>query len=248
MVFTVSYDVKIFKTSDELSEEFAQLLKNEVSSADKQFNLVLSGGSTPKHMFKYLSDNYKDQIIWSKINFFWGDERCVPPDDNQSNYKMANESLLSNVNVIEDNIFRIRGEDDPKKEANRYSEIINKTVLKKNDNKPAFDLIMLGLGEDGHTASIFPNQLDLIDDEKICAVAIPPETKQKRITLTGKIINNSKNIIFIVTGKKKSQVVADIIKNKIVAEKYPAYYIRPVNGNLYWFLDNEAASLITHNN
>jgi 6-phosphogluconolactonase len=245
MVFTVSYDVKIFKTSDELSEEFAQLLKNEVSSADKQFNLVLSGGSTPKHMFKYLSDNYKDQIIWSKINFFWGDERCVPPDDNQSNYKMANESLLSNVNVIEDNIFRIRGEDDPKKEANRYSEIINKTVLKKNDNKPAFDLIMLGLGEDGHTASIFPNQLDLIDDEKICAVAIPPETKQKRITLTGKIINNSKNIIFIVTGKKKSQVVADIIKNKIVAEKYPAYYIRPVNGNLYLFLDNEAASILT---
>jgi 6-phosphogluconolactonase len=244
MVFTVSYDVKIFKTSDELSEEFAQLLKNEVSSADKQFNLVLSGGSTPKHMFKYLSDNYKDQIIWSKINFFWGDERCVPPDDNQSNYKMANESLLSNVNVIENNIFRIRGEDDPIKEANRYSEIINKTVLKKN-NKPVFDLIMLGLGEDGHTASIFPNQLDLIDDEKICAVAIHPETKQKRITLTGKIINNSKNIIFIVTGKKKSQVVADIIKNKIVAEKYPAYYIRPVNGNLYLFLDNEAASILT---
>jgi 6-phosphogluconolactonase len=244
MVFTVSYDVKIFKTSDELSEEYAQFLKNEVGSADKQFNLVLSGGSTPKDVFKYLSDNYKDQINWSKINFFWGDERCVRPDDNQSNYKMANESLLSNVNVIENNIFRIRGEDDPIKEANRYSEIINKTVLKKN-NKPVFDLIMLGLGEDGHTASIFPNQLDLIDDEKICAVAIHPETKQKRITLTGKIINNSKNIIFIVTGKKKSQVVADIIKNKIVAEKYPAYYIRPVNGNLYLFLDNEAASILT---
>jgi 6-phosphogluconolactonase len=244
MVFTVSYDVKIFKTSDELSEEYAQFLKNEVGSADKQFNLVLSGGSTPKDVFKYLSDNYKDQINWSKINFFWGDERCVRPDDDQSNYKMVNESLLSNVNVIENNIFRIRGEDDPIKEANHYSEIINKTVLKKN-NKPVFDLIMLGLGEDGHTASIFPNQLDLIDDEKICAVAIHPETKQKRITITGKIINNSKNIIFIVTGKKKSQVFADIIKNKIVAEKYPAYYIRPVNGNLYWFLDNEAASLIT---
>ena len=245
MVFTVSYDIKIFKTSDELSEEYAQLLKNEVGSADKQFNLVLSGGSTPKDVFKYLSDNYKNKINWSKINFFWGDERCVPPDDNQSNYKMANESLLSNVNVIEDNIFRIRGEDDPQKEANRYCEIINKTVLKKNNNKPAFDLIMLGLGEDGHTASIFPNQLDLIDDENICAVAIHPETKQKRITLTGKIINNSKNIIFIVAGKKKSQVVADILKNKLVAEKYPAYYIRPVNGNLYWFLDNEAASLLT---
>ena len=245
MVFTVSYDIKIFKSSDELSEEYAQLLKNEVGSADKQFNLVLSGGSTPKDVYKYLSDNYKDQINWSKINFFWGDERCVPPDDDQSNYKMANESLLSNVNVIEDNIFRIRGEDDPQKEANRYCEIINKTVLKKNNNKPAFDLIMLGLGEDGHTASIFPNQPDLIDDENICAVAIHPETKQKRITLTGKIINNSKNIIFIVAGKKKSQVVADILKNKLVAEKYPAYYIRPVNGNLYWFLDNEAASLLT---
>jgi len=245
MVFTVSYDVKIFNSSEELSEEFAQLLKNEVSSADKQFNLVLSGGSTPKNIFRYLSDNYKDQINWSKINFFWGDERCVPPNHDQSNYKMVNESLLSNINVIEENIFRIKGEDNPVKEANRYSEIINKTVLKKNNNKPVFDLIMLGLGEDGHTASIFPNQLDLIDDENICTFAIHPETKQKRITLTGKIINNSKNIIFIVTGKKKSQVVADIIKNKIVAEKYPAYYIRPVNGNLYWFLDNEAASLIT---
>ena len=160
---------------------------------------------------------------------------------------MTYNHLFSKIDLNEKNIYRIKGEDNPVTEANRYSEIINKTVP-PNNKKPMFDLIMLGLGEDGHTASIFPNQLELIDDEKICAVAINPDTKQKRITLTGEIINNSKNILFIVTGKKKSQVVADILQNKIVAEKYPAYYIRPVNGNLYWFLDNEAASLITHNN
>jgi 6-phosphogluconolactonase len=247
MEFIVSYDIKIFNTLDELSEQFSQLLKNKINAEDKKFNLVLSGGSTPRNLFKYLSVNNKDQINWSKINFFWGDERCVPPDDDQSNFKMANESLLSNINAIEENIFRIKGEDGPVKEAIRYSEIIRKTVPLKN-NKPIFDLIMLGLGEDGHTASIFPNQPDLIDDDKICSVAINPTSQQKRITLTGKIINNARNIVFIVTGKKKSQVVADILENKITVKKYPANYIRPVNGNLFWFLDNEAASLLTENN
>lgn len=244
--FIVSYDVKIFNSLGELSEQFSQLLKSEVDSEDKKFNLVLSGGSTPRNLFKYLSVNYKDQINWSKINFFWGDERCVPPSSDESNYKMAYDSLLSKLQITDTNIFRIRGEANPLEEAARYSKTIKNNV-QIEDDIPKFDLIMLGLGEDGHTASIFPDQMNLIDDKRICSTAVHPVSSQKRITLTGSVINNAKNIVFIVTGKTKSRVVAEILNNEIASKKYPASFVKPVNGKLIWLLDQQAASLFKGN-
>jgi len=246
MEFIVNYDLKIFQTLNELSIQFAEILKNEVSLAKNNFNLVLSGGSTPKYIFNYLSANHKTTIEWNKINFFWGDERCVPPDNEESNYKMAYETLLSKVPVSKENIFRIKGEYKPDDEAKRYSDLITSKVNLKN-GLPQFDLIILGLGEDGHTASIFPDQIQLINDEKICSIAVHPETKQKRITLTGSVINNARNVVFIVTGKNKSKVVDDILNHKQDSKKYPASFIKPLNGKLFWLLDKEAASLLKGN-
>lgn len=239
----MNYDLKIFNSVNDLSVFFADLLKNNVDKTSEKINLVLSGGSTPELIFKFLAGQYQSKISWNKINFFWGDERCVPPDDSESNYKMAYDNLLSSLKIPETNIFRIHGEADPADEAKRYSEIIKNNVPQRN-NFPAFDIIMLGLGEDGHTASIFPDQMDLITDEKICSVAVHPVTSQKRITLTGRAINNAKKIIFIVTGENKSKVVSDILNKNTGWEKYPAGFINPGNGKLIWLLDKAAAGLI----
>jgi 6-phosphogluconolactonase len=246
MEFTVNYDLRIFQTLDELSDYFTSLLKIETDSLNLKINLALSGGSTPRYIFKHLANNHKNLIHWAKINFFWGDERCVPPTDDESNYKMAYDNLLSKVPVLEENIFRIRGEVDPEEEAKRYSDKLNKILPQKNQ-LPQFDLIMLGLGEDGHTASIFPDQLHLMSDNRVCAVAAHPVSKQKRITLTGKVINNAKSICFIVTGASKSKIIDDILINRTNSKEYPAGLINPLDGKVAWLLDIEVAKQLKGN-
>lgn len=246
MVFIVNYDIQIFNSTDELSDYFALFIKNNLNNSVRNFNIALSGGSTPKHIFKYLARNYNSKINWNKINFFWGDERCVPPDDPESNYKMTYENLLSKISVPKENIFRIKGESDPYEEAISYSQLIKNNLPLINDT-PAFDLIMLGLGEDGHTASIFPDQMYLLRSNNICEVAIHPSSGQKRITITGKVINNAMNIVFIVTGKNKSKIVNEILNNKSEAKYYPSSFIRPLNGKLIWLLDYDAAGLLKGN-
>lgn len=243
MEFIVHYNLKIFHDLAELSEHFAELLKSEVDSSKDKFNLALSGGDTPKHIFNYLAKHYQTIIKWNNVNFFWGDERCVSPDDNDSNYKMTFQTLLSKVSIPKENIFRIKGEDSPNDEARRYSGLI-KNIVRSKFNLPHFDLIMLGLGEDGHTASIFPNQLELLNDDKVFSVVSNPTTKQLRISITGNVINNARNIVFIITGINKSKVVDHILNNKVEAKKYPASFIKPVDGKLMWLLDEGAASLL----
>lgn len=239
----MSYKIIVTENVKELSEKFAQILW-EISRAKKSpINIALSGGSTPKTIFDFLAENYKDKIEWAKINFFWGDERCVPSDHPDSNYFMTYEHLFSKINVPQKNIFKIDGDNKPEDEAIRYSEIIFKNVELIN-NIPSFDLILLGLGEDGHTASIFPDSINLISDKRICAVSQHPALCQKRITLTGTVINNSKKIIFLVTGKSKNEMVDKIINKKSDFEKLPASFINPTDGELIWLMDKEAANLI----
>jgi 6-phosphogluconolactonase len=235
--------IRIFESPSGLAESFA----TEFSEKIKQFledkstiNIALSGGSTPKLFFQVLSEKYKKKINWQKVNLYWADERCVPPDSPDSNYGMTKEFLLDNISIPSLNIHRIMGENNPEEEAERYADEIEKNVEFRN-GLPAFDIILLGIGEDGHTASIFPNQIELMNSEKICAVSVHPVTHQKRITLTGKVINNASYIAFLVSGESKSQVVADIINHSAESEKYPASKISPVNGELIWFLDKEAA-------
>jgi len=236
--------IKIFPTVEKLAESFAELLQQNVDKTDDNdfYSIALSGGSTPNKIFRYLSENYKDKINWAKIKIFFGDERCVPPDDEESNYRMANESLLKNISIPKENIFRIKGENNPAKEASRYEEVL-KSNLPSLKGISQFDLILLGLGEDGHTASIFPNQLNLFYSARLCEVAVHPQTKQKRITLTGKIINNAKHVLFLVTGKNKASVLSKIIDVNISKSVYPASLVNPKNGKLNWFLDLEASKM-----
>lgn len=232
--------INIYRDKHELAiafcEELLKLRKNQ-----EQFNIALSGGSTPKIIFEELSKNYKDKFDWNEIHFYWGDERCVPPDDTESNYGMTKKYLLDHINIPRENIHRIKGENDPVIEAERYSDEIKILVNSKN-GLPNFDLVMLGLGEDGHTASIFPDQMNLLHSEKICEVATHPSTGQKRITLTGKVINNSRAVTFLVTGERKSETLNKVLKGK--DERLPATYIQPFNGSLKYFVDESAARLL----
>ncbi len=206
-----------------------------------EINIALSGGNTPKLLFEVLAKEYTDKIDWSKVNLFWADERCVPPDDKESNFGMTEKILLRNIPIPEENVHRIFAGGDPETEARRYSEDLERHIIIKN-GFPEFDLILLGVGDDGHTASIFPNQMELLNSNDAYAVAVHPVSRQKRITLTGKAINNADRICFLVSGKGKKKVVGEILNREGEYMKYPAANIK--RGNTVWYLDSDAARLV----
>lgn len=243
MEFIVNSEIFIYQNIEKLAEGFSKILLHDVNKSNDIFKLALSGGSTPKAIFDYLAENYKSKINWKKIHFFWGDERCVPPNHADSNYLMAYKHLFSKIIIPEGNIFSIKGEYNPEVESKRYSEVILKNVPLVN-SIPSFDLIMLGLGEDGHTASIFPDRLDLFQSNNICEVVIHPATKQQRITLTGKVINNAKKIVFLVADESKRKVVDKVLNKKECFKTIPASFINPTHGELIWLLDKEAAHFL----
>ena len=237
-------EVRIFKnpkkTVKALAKEIFRLTK---SSVQDSIHILLSGGNTPALLFQKLSSKYAAEIDWERIHFWWGDERCVLPDNQQSNFKSANDLLLSLVAIPAKNIHRIKGEEIPEVEANRYADEI-KINLNFRGDSPVFDLVILGLGDDGHTASIFPDELELFEDERICAVTRHPLSGQARITITGKVLNNASRIFFLVTGENKAQRIAEIMNDDEAAKLLPAYYISPKNGELIWFIDEAAAAKI----
>ncbi len=235
--------LKIFKNKYNLADFFCEeLLK--LNMEKDQLNIALSGGSTPKVVFQTLAEKYKSKIDWNRIHIFWGDERCVPPQSDESNYGMTKKYLIDYIDIPQKNVHSVDGNNNPENEAIRYSDEIKKIVPLKN-GFPKFDLVMLGIGEDGHTASIFPDQMDLLNSDKVCEVAVHSETEQKRITLTGKAINNAEKIIFLVTGESKAEIIKVLFqKVESKMKKYPAANIKPVNGNLEFLLDQNAAQLL----
>jgi 6-phosphogluconolactonase len=241
----MSTEVRIYKNPKKACKAVAREIKNLAAAHDhNRLDIALSGGNTPKKLFKILAEKYIDAISWDSIHFWWSDERCVPPDDKYSNFGLAYKYLFRNITLPKENIHRIRGENDPETEASRYSEEISGN-LNYNDNGPIFDLIILGLGEDGHTASIFPDYPALIDEKKIAVVTLHPVSGQKRITFTGSTINNANRVFFLVTGENKAIRIAEIMNNDEAAKLSPAYYIEPQHGKLTWFLDEGAAYKIS---
>jgi 6-phosphogluconolactonase len=227
--------------ASELAGEIATLVTRAASSG-RAITIALSGGSTPVLLFSALADKFGEKAPWEYAHFFWGDERCVPPHDPESNFGMASRIFLEKIKIPHTNIHRIIGEDDPEREAVRYSEDILRFTRQRH-GLPVFDLIILGLGDDGHTASIFPGQTELLTSEKICSIALHPVTGQKRITLTGPVINNAETVIFLVSGANKAEIVADIIEKPGITD-YPAASIEPSGGVLKWYLDTDAASML----
>jgi 6-phosphogluconolactonase len=234
--------IKIFNNTNEIAEAIAKMLQELIEKPGNQsMHIALSGGNTPKTIFEYLNKNYGGNLTDKRFHFWWGDERCVPFDDDESNFKWANELWLKPIGIPATNIHRIDGENVPEVEAIRYSEEMNEWIESEN-RFPRFDLILLGLGDDGHTASIFPNQMNLLISDHWCEVAIHPVSGQKRITLTGKVLNNARKVVFISTGESKAQIVRNIAVE--IKPEYPAYHVQPINGELIWLLDNDAAQLI----
>jgi len=231
--------IKIYPSNKELAEDFASEIIDKIDDAfhsKKRLKIMLSGGNTPKMLFMQLAKLSSKVKSWEHVHFYWGDERCVPPDNPESNFAMAKVELLDFLQIPEKNIHRILGENNPENEAIRYAEEISKIS--------SFDLIMLGMGDDGHTVSIFPDNLDLMNSQNLCEVATHPKTGQKRITITGKVINTAKVVAFLITGKNKAGIIAEIFSKTGTYQTYPASYIHPEKGELMWLLDKEAASLI----
>lgn len=238
--------VRIFRTPFELAEKFAEEMVQMIKDAAEKnipISVALSGGSTPELLFSVLGDHFSKSAPWEYVNFFWGDERCVPPVSPDSNFGMAFRSLFKKIRIPKGNIHRIYGEHDPALEAIRYSDLISQQT-RIRDGFPVFDLILLGIGEDGHTASIFPGRTELFNSENICEVSKHPVSHQKRITITGRVINNAENVRFLVTGNNKAEVIKKIIGKEKNAVNLPASLVVPSNGTLEWLLDSNSASLL----
>jgi 6-phosphogluconolactonase len=238
-------NLKIYKDKQEVAEQFSSYFVDQVKDKGT-FHVALSGGSTPKIVFDVLAENFSDKVDWKKIHFYWGDERCVPPSDDESNYKMTVEHLFSKIEVPKENIHRILGEKDPKGEALRYANLLE-INLDRVEGVPQFDLVILGMGDDGHTASIFPHEIELWDAEDHCVVATHPDSEQKRVSINGKVINTAKEVAFLVTGASKSEKVKAVVEKTEGSEAYPASLVNPASGNLVWFLDEEAAAELNQN-
>lgn len=214
---------------------------NEFNNESGRCTFVLSGGSTPRNLYLILgSEKFREHVNWNDVYIFWGDERCVPPDNDESNYKMAFDTLLSHIDIPEKNIFRIKTELPHAEAAKEYENTLKKFFPQKD--LPEFDIVLLGLGEDGHTASLFPGSPAMNENGKWVTDNFVKIQDKWRITMALDVINNAKNIAFLVSGMNKSVPVKEVIKNK--NPNMPASFINPATGNLTWFLDREAASLI----
>jgi 6-phosphogluconolactonase len=237
-------NLHIFKSPEELADQFAdQLMKWIENQSGEAFHLAISGGKTPDLLFHVLAEKYPGSVFWQKVHFWWVDERMVSPEDPESNFGVASKLFFSKIIIPEENIHRIKGENTPEAEALSYSELIQKKLSRQN-NWPIFDLILLGMGDDGHTASIFPDQMYLLNSNRICEVAVHPQSGQKRVTLTGQVINNALKVCFLVTGSTKADRMAEIRSNHKNAKLLPAAYIQPINENLDWYVDEAAAQNI----
>jgi 6-phosphogluconolactonase len=215
-----------------LAKDLAQLVQETLAGQEK-IAVALSGGNTAKILFEHLASEYADKIDWNRIHFFWGDERCVAPDDSDSNYGAARELLLDKIQIDDANIHRVRGEDDPDEERSRYENDIYEFVEIDDNAIPVFDLIILGMGEDGHTASIFPHQMQFIDSDRVCEVAIHPETAQKRITLSGPVLNAAAKVAFLITGESKAAVLGQVIQKTGDFQQYPAAHVDAADRTFY---------------
>lgn len=237
--------VKTFADNPAVATAFAEDFVAWVAQQDSpKLTVSLSGGSTPKLLFQILARDFSDKVAWSKVHLFWGDERCVAPDDPESNYGECKALLLDQVSIPAENVHRVRGENDPRAEAVRYAAEMKEHCLLNDDGLPQLDLLILGMGGDGHTASIFPHQIELLNSSNICEVATHPDSGQQRVTMTGPVLNAAQKVDFLITGSGKASVLGEIFDRTGDWESYPTSHIAPV-GPVTFYLDEAAASKLS---
>jgi 6-phosphogluconolactonase len=213
----------------------------EVLTLRNRFTIALSGGNTPKKLYSLLaSDPFKSRIDWKRLHFFWGDERYVPFSSEQNNAKMAFDTLLSHVPVPKEQIHPIATDIEARSSATAYDELLHSYFDKQ---LYTFDLVLLGLGDNAHTLSLFPHYDDVIYDEKSWVKSFYlVEQNVQRITLTAPVVNIAGRIAYLITGSDKTEAIQHVISPKYEPSEYPAQLIKPRNGELYWFLDKAAAN------
>ncbi|NBH75600.1 6-phosphogluconolactonase [Rodentibacter pneumotropicus] len=228
----------IFDTAQQAVEKIAQELKI-YSEQQRPIHISLSGGSTPKLLFKTLAEApYNTEIHWENLHFWWGDERMVSSQSPESNYGEVQKLLFDHIQIPTENIHRIRGENEPHFELERFQEELSAVIP-----DGVFDWIILGMGADGHTASLFPYQTNF-DDENLAVIAKHPESGQIRISKSAKLIEQAKRITYLVTGEGKAEILKEIQTTPTENLPYPAAKIKAKNGVTEWYLDKSAAALL----
>ena len=218
-------------------------LAAESIAARGRFTIALAGGGTPRPIYARLAAaDHAAHIDWGKVHVFFSDERCVPPDDAASNYRMAREALLDHVPLPPDNIHRMRGEEDPALAALAYEQDLQR--LFRTSVVPAFDLICLGMGDDGHTASLFPGTAALRERERWVVAQYVAVARAWRVTFTATLINAARHVAFLVEGAGKSETLRRVLEGAYQPDVLPAQLIQPISGQTHWFVDAAAAARI----
>jgi 6-phosphogluconolactonase len=237
-------DLQVCADGADLAQTLANLIATDANTAVANrggFHIALSGGNTPKAAYELLAGNVlRAAIPWQKVSVYFGDERCVPPDDERSNYRMAARAFLDAVPIPRSNVHRIRGEIDPGLAANEYAS----TLRADFGSSPQLDLVLLGLGEDGHTASLFPGSDPDLDDGALVRAVYAQTQDMWRVTITPAVINGAHRVVFAVEGTSKAPVLAAVYEGPRDPITYPAQIVSPRSGGLTWLVDEAAASML----
>ncbi|MBC6611604.1 6-phosphogluconolactonase [Hymenobacter sp. BT507] len=238
--------IRVFPSVEESNKALADYFVEtgrQAIAARGRFAVALSGGSSPKKLFELLASDYRDQLEWERVDFFWGDERYVPHTDPQSNYLMAKKALLDPLNIQPAHIFAVETDLPPAEAAAAYTRTMQQ-YFGSQDSLP-LDLDLLGLGDNAHTASLFPHTSVLTNDTVSVQALYIEEVQANRITMTAPLLNQARATAFLVYGEGKAEAVRQILEEKRDVQQYPAQLIQPENGNVTWFLDEAAASKLT---
>ena len=232
--------IEVFRDVDALAhgaaDHFYKCAEDAIASSGK-FTVALTGGSTPKDIYKLMAQpEYASRIDWSRVQVFWGDERCVGPDDPESNYGMARDALLAHVPIPDANVHRMRGELDPAASADEYEELLRTIVGER------FDLVILGMGSNTHIASLFPHSAGLHEDKRWVIAPYVEEVSMWRVTITPPVMNRAARVVFWVAGPDKTAAVKRVLEGPHDPDAVPAQIVAPQSGELLWLLDESAAS------
>ncbi len=242
--------IRVFENADLVAEAAAELFARaarQAVEAGQPFNVALSGGSTPVRLFKLLAaEPYRDRVPWGGVQFFWGDERTVAPDHPESNFGAANEALLSKLDLPQANVHRIRAElRDPEEAAADYEAELRSHFGLADAEFPRFDLTFLGMGADGHTASLFPGTEALEERRRLAVAQWVEKLGAHRITLTYPTFNNASCILLLVTGGEKAETLREVLEGPVDPPRYPVQLVRPESGELFWYIDEAAGRLLS---
>jgi 6-phosphogluconolactonase len=235
--------IQTFLSLDHLSlgaaQEFVRVVNSAIETRGVCF-VALSGGETPLSLYSRLANEpFAHSVDWTTVHLFFGDERAVPPTDPHSNFGMVDRELLSHIDIPERNVHRILGEVTPDEAAHRYQQELEDVF---GHSEARFDLILLGLGEDGHTASLFPRSKSVDEDQSLVCSSFVPQVEGWRVSLTFRTINNARRVLFLVSGAKKASILDKVLNTKMATKDLPATLVMPKEGTLLWMVDKDAAA------